>query len=106
MGPRMERPSDLASAMPCPRCGRDLPTRVLADRVTLIAVGVCPEHGTAELSRVQLVVAEDHVEAQPREPAHAEPARTSYKPGACCGRRLASDRWCRLPVGHDVPHAA
>lgn len=89
--------------MPCPSCGRSLPTRVLADRITLIAVGVCPEHGTAELSRVRLAVVGGDVVTREPEPARVT---ASYKPGSCCGLRLAADRWCTLPVGHDVPHAA
>ena len=103
---RMERPSDLADAMPCPSCTRSLPTRVLADRVTLVVVGACPEHGTAELTRVRFVVS-DEVPTRSAAAREPEPAvRASYKPGSCCGRRLDAGRWCTLPVGHDVPHAA
>jgi uncharacterized radical SAM superfamily Fe-S cluster-containing enzyme len=38
----------------CPTCGEDIPTRVLADHVTLVVVGECPRHGVLEVSRVSL----------------------------------------------------
>lgn len=90
----------------CPACGGEVATRVLADAVTLIVVGHCPEHGVAEVSRVYIG---ETAPAYPAEPAipRREPAPASaYKPGACCGRRLGEHQWCQLPVDHDEPHAA
>lgn len=82
----------------CPSCGAEVGTRVLADSVTLIVVGHCPDHGVHELSRV-------YIGEQPAYPAEAPPA-SAYKPGACCGRRIGEHQWCQLPVHHSEPHAA
>lgn len=104
---RMPTNDSLADAMPCPSCGRSLPTRVLADSVTLITVGVCPVDGTSELARVVLAAADPY---PVEDPAGAEEgalvaAPRAYKPGAECGLRLGLHAWCRLPVGHAEPHA-
>jgi hypothetical protein len=87
-------------AFQCPTCGAVVETRVLADPVTLIALGYCDQHGMSELSRVYL--------GEQTAVARAEESRgtAAYKPGACCGRRLGEHDWCHLPVDHDEPHAA
>lgn len=100
---------DLADVMPCPDCGRGLPTRVLADAVTLIAVGCCPEHGTRELSRVSLgataaAASEDDVYPMSGAVSDQVLTRVSYRPGPHCGRRLGRDGACGLEAGHEGPH--
>jgi hypothetical protein len=94
---------------------------VLADSVTLVVVGVCPEHGTAELSRVRLVVAET-VELEPQQflshafdPYPADPVApavdrpmvsVAYRAGTTCGLHLGDGRACSRPTGHGEAHAA
>jgi hypothetical protein len=87
-------------AFQCPTCGETVETRVLADAVTLIALGYCERHGMCELSRVYLG---EQLSAVRDERSRSVAA---YKPGACCGRRLGEHDWCHLPVDHDEPHAA
>ena len=98
----------------CPTCGDGIPTRVLADSVTLLVVGECQSHGVVEVSRVYLG---DLPEAYPAAGMSAAPAPApedaganvnayAYKPGACCGLRLGEHGWCHLPVDHEEPHAA
>ena len=82
----------------CPTCGVDLPTRVLADPVTLVVLGHCADHGVTEVSRVYIG------EPYPAEEIGEQPA--AYKPGPCCGRRIGDAGSCRLPIGHDEEHAA
>ena len=86
-------------AFRCPTCNGEVGTRVLADSVTLIVLGHCPEHGVLEVSRVYI-----------GEPAAVYPAESvpssTYKPGSCCGRRIGEHQWCQLPVDHQDPHAA
>ena len=84
----------------CPRCDEELPTRVLADPVTLVVLGHCAEHGVVEVSRVYV----GEPAAYPDEPVTERPV--AYKPGSCCGRRLGEEASCRLPLGHDEEHAA
>jgi hypothetical protein len=94
---------------------------VLADSVTLIVVGVCPEHGTAELSRVRMVVAEPaeldprQFDQQPFDPYPADPvtpladrplASVAYRAGTGCGLHLGDGRACTLPAGHAGGHTA
>lgn len=100
----MERDrADALSELPCPTCGLLLPTRVLADPVTIIVIGVCPTDGTAELSRVKLELLPADVEPYPS--GTSRPGAVAYKPGVGCGRRLDEAAWCELPPGHEEPHA-
>lgn len=100
----MERDrADALAELPCPTCARQLPTRVLADPVTLIVIGVCPEHGTAELSRVKLELLP--AESEPYPSGSSRPGAVAYKPGVGCGRRMDETSWCELPPGHQEPHA-
>lgn len=84
----------------CPTCAEQVPTRVLADTVTLVVMGHCHEHGVVELSRVYI----GEPAAYPAEPTVTE--RVSYRPGESCGRRIGESAACRLPIGHDEEHAA
>lgn len=90
-----DRPGD-AGDLACPYCDLVVPTRVLADSVTLVVIGSCPRHGTLELTRVSIA------ETTPY-PDEVRPA--AYHPGAAeCGRRLGDDDWGHLDPGHEEPH--
>jgi hypothetical protein len=96
----------------CPTCGDSIPTRVLADSVTLLVVGECQTHGVVEVSRVYLGELPEPYPATGLEapPASAHDDREAnayaYKPGTACGLRLGEHGWCHLPVDHQEPHAA
>ena len=84
----------------CPTCASEVPTRVLADAVTLVVIGHCDDHGVSELTRVYV----GELPAYPDDPTVTE--RVAYRPGECCGRRMGESAACRLPIGHDEEHAA
>jgi hypothetical protein len=105
-----EGSSEVVGMFSCPRCGDSIPTRVLADSVTLVVVGECQSHGVLEVSRVYLgELPEPYPAASPTAAERDVPESVNahaYKPGACCGRRLGEHGWCHLPVDHQEPHAA
>jgi hypothetical protein len=102
-------PTDVGDLLPCPHCGMSLPTRILADPVTLIAVGICPSHGTMELSRVHLALDDREMVPVRRDQVagragQATDAVRGYAPGLRCGLRLGPDNCCRLAHGHEGGH--